>query len=122
MTRNRLTTASGVPSLKLRPTGPKTSAEPLFLKVARALDRTPVELAAALDLPVSSVAALTDPRAAGPLDDDVWWRIGEYVDVRLGALMAAKQQLDIQMTVARTSRVVRHAATRARGKRRGPGV
>lgn len=79
-------------------------------------------LAARIGVPYDELEPLLDERhKLVEIDrDDVWWKISEYVSVRLGEFMAIRHELDKALQRDRASRAVRIARQRERVKRPSP--
>lgn len=52
--------------------------------------------------------------------DEVWWKLAEHVNVRIGELMAIRHELDKALQKDRASRAVRIAKQRQRLKKPSP--
>lgn len=101
---------------------PPTAEDPLLLRVCKALDEPPRLLAYNIGVRFSDVAPLLDRQhALAGLDlDDVWWSVAERVDLRIGQLMAAREDLNRALQRDRSRRAARHAAQLQRGKKERP--
>ena len=88
-------------------------------RICKALEVTPRKLAAKLKVPYADLQAINRPMAetAEKDRDDTWWLIFEYVNTRLGALMAVRHELNIGLQKDRKRRAVRLAALRQREKK-----
>lgn len=104
-------------------TGKAPSVDDTFLqRICHALDVTPRMLAADIDVPYGEVEPLLDERhLLVEMDrDETWWKISQYVDVRLGELMAVRAELAKSLQKDRASRAVRIAQFRMRDKKSPP--
>lgn len=95
---------------------PPQVADTFLWRVCKALDEPPRMLAANLGVPYAEVAPLLLPRPGlvETYNDEVWWKLSEYVDRRLGEIMAARNELQKAVEKDRQARVVRHASRHAR--------
>lgn len=92
--------------------GYRTGKEPsksdsFLLRICHALDLTPVQLANAIEVNyLEELAPLLKKR--NHVDrDDVWWKINDYVSLRLGYMMSIKEELNRAMHRDRARRIVR---------------
>lgn len=93
-----------------RRTGKNPSPDQTFLvRICNALDETPRELAKNIGVKYKELEPFLAPRyTLVEMDiDDVWWRIGEYVDERLGFIMAARMELNKALEKDRAARIAR---------------
>lgn len=88
--------------------GPKQS-DTFLWRICHALDEPPRMLAHNLGLPYGEIEPLLDERyKLIEVDrDETWWRINEYVDKRLGEIMAIKTELNRALQRDRKKRVLR---------------
>jgi hypothetical protein len=106
-----------------RRTGPRPTAADTFLwRICKALDEPPRMLASNLGVPYSDLEPLLDHRhLLAEIDrDEVWWKIGEYVDQKLGDLMAVRTELNRALQRDRSRRVVNVALQRSRERKGSP--
>lgn len=99
---------------------PVPNADDTFLwRICKALDEPPRVLAANIGVPYSELKPLLAPRhELAEMDrDEVWWRLSEYVNQRLGLMMAIRSELNKALQRDRANRAVRIAAAAAHGKR-----
>lgn len=82
----------------------------------------PRMLAARIGVPYTELEPLLGQRhMLAEIDrDDVWWKIAEHVNVRIGELMAIRHELDKALQKDRASRAVRIAKQRQRVKKPSP--
>lgn len=101
---------------------PITSDDPFLLRICKALNLTPRELAKCIDTPYVEIEPLLTTRwmLADTDRSDVWFKISEYTRKRLGELMVAQSELTKITEQHRTQRVARLAAMGVRGKRERP--
>lgn len=80
------------------------------------------ELAKSSGIPLKDLEIINDPRmfALEWLKDDTWWQIKNYIDVRIGMLMAFNTDLNRHLQKDRTRQAVRIAKARSRQKRSSP--
>lgn len=99
---------------------PPTVNDTFLWRICKALDEPPRMLASNIGVPYEELAPLLEERhKLVEIDrDEVWWKIGEYTDRRLGELMAVKAELNAALQRDRRKRAVRIAAHRA-SKRKG---
>lgn len=108
---------------RLGRTGKNPTAEDTFLwRICHALDVPPRMLAARLGVDYAELEPLLDHRhKLVEIDrDEVWWKLAEYVSVRLGEIMAIRHELDKSLQKDRASRAVRIAKQRQRDKKPSP--
>ncbi len=91
--------------------GLPNASDPFLLRVCKALDLSPRQLAAAIDLPYKDVAPLLELnyKLADIDRDEVWWKVLEMIDLRMGLLMAARHELNKRLEGDRSKRAVRNA-------------
>lgn len=79
-------------------------------------------LAAELGVPYSEIAPLLDDRyLIAEIDrDETWWMIAEYVDKRLGEIMAIRLELSRSLQRDRTKRALRIEHLKSRTKKSSP--
>lgn len=72
----------------------------LIDRICVAVDRTPEELSVATGLPIEDIASLDGtPRYMGFIDDAATWQaVYEYVSTRLGLMLAAREELQRQLS------------------------
>ena len=94
----------------------------LVTRIAYALDVPVPILARQLDVSLAELEELEQLtlREQDPEHDDLWWRITELIDIRLGLIMAAKSELNRLLTGKRAERAVRIASVRERPGKRSP--
>jgi plasmid maintenance system antidote protein VapI len=103
--------------------GKNPTADDTFLeRICIALDMPPRMLAHAIGVEYAELEPLLDARhKLVEIDrDEVWWKLAEYVNVRLGTLMAIRHELDKALQRDRASRAVRIARQRQRVKKPSP--
>lgn len=106
-----------------RRTGSPPSVEDTFLwRICKALDEPPRMLALNIGVDYSDLATMLDARhLLAEIDrDEVWWKIAEYADRRLGEIMAVRHELNVALQKDRSKRAVRLAAQRARERKGSP--
>lgn len=106
-----------------RRTGTPPSADDTFLvRICKALDEPPRALAFKLGVDYAELAPLLDERhRLAEIDrDEVWWKIAEYVDRRLGDMMAVRHELNVALQKDRSKRAAQIAAQRARERKGSP--
>lgn len=79
-------------------------------------------LAANIGVPYDELAPLLEPRhLLAEIDrDEVWWKVGEYADRRLGEIMAIRSELNAALQRDRSNRAVRLATQRAATRKGSP--
>ena len=104
-------------------TGKNPTVEDTFLwRICHALDVPPRMLAARIGVEYAELEPLLDERhKLVEIDrDEVWWKLAEHVNVRIGELMAIRHELDKALQKDRASRAVRIAKQRQRLKKPSP--
>ena len=89
---------------------PLPSGDDTFLwRICKALDEPPRMLAHNIGVPYEELAPLLRPMrdVAGLNDDEIWWRISNYVAEKLGLLMAIQSEMQKQLDRERMQRVLR---------------
>lgn len=107
----------------VRRTGAPPKADDSFLwRICKALDEPPRVLASNIGVRYEELAPLLDARhKLAELDrDEVWWKIAEYTDRRLGMIMAVREELNRTLQKQRSQRAVRVAMMRQRTKKEFP--
>lgn len=79
-------------------------------------------LAANIGVDYDELAPLLDARhKLAEIDrDEVWWKIGEYVDRRIGTMLAIRSELNKALQHDRQKRAVRIAAMAQRTRKGSP--
>ena len=106
-----------------RRTVSRPSVDDTFLwRICKALDEPPRMLALNIGVPYDELAPLLDARhKLVEIDrDEVWWKISEYADRRLGEIMAVKVEFNAALQRDRSNRAVRLAAQRADRRKGSP--
>ena len=105
-----------------RTISPPCVADTFLWRICKALDEPPRMLAANIGVPYDELAPLLDARhRLAEIDrDEVWWKIGEYADRRLGDILAIRQELNTALQRDRSKRAVRIAANRAATRKGSP--
>ena len=104
-------------------TGRTPSVDDTFLwRICHALDLPPRMLAANIGVAYAELEPLLDARhVLVELDrDEVWWRISEYTDHRLGELMAIKREMSRALQRDRVKRAYRIEHLKSRTKKKPP--
>ncbi len=104
-------------------TGKRPTVDDTFLwRICHALDMPPRMLAAAIDVPYTELEPLLDERhLLVEMDrNEVWWKLAEFVNERMGMLMAVRHELDKSLQKDRAARAVRIAHLKARDKKPSP--
>lgn len=104
-------------------TGKNPTVEDTFLvRICHALDVPPRMLAARIGVEYAELEPLLDDRhKLVEIDrDEVWWKLAEYVNIRLGELMAIRHELDKSLQKDRAARALRIAHHRRRDKKPSP--
>lgn len=104
-------------------TGKRPTTDDTFLwRICHALDVPPRMLAAEINVPYSEIHPLLDERhLLVEIDrDETWWKIAEYVDRRVGELMAARMELSKALQRDRTRRALRIDHLKTRQKKPSP--
>lgn len=85
-------------------------------RICKALDEPPRMLALNIGVEYSELAPLLGDRyRLAEIDrDEVWWKIDQYANVRLGEIMAVKAELNAALQRDRSKRAVRIAAQKNR--------
>lgn len=101
---------------------PITANDTFLWRICKALGEEPEELARRLGVPFAEVKPLLDPlhRLAELDRDEVWWKLFEYVDKRLGLILAVRTELNKALQKDRTKRAVRIAAMVDRTRKGSP--
>lgn len=107
-----------------RTVSPPKVTDTFLWRVCKALDEPPRMLASNIGVSYDELAPLLDQRhQLAEIDrDEVWWKVAEYADRRLGEIMAIRGELSKALQRDRSKRAVRIAAHRARerkGSQRG---
>lgn len=91
-------------------------------RVCKALDEPPRMLAANMGVPYEELAPLLDERhKLAEIDrDEVWWKLAEYVDRRMGLILAVRSELNKALQQDRQRRAVRQAAMKQRTGKGSP--
>lgn len=86
--------------------GPPKSGDSLLGRVCKALDLSPRQLAAAIDVPYSEIAPLLSPYVAlSDLDrTPMWWVIFGLINDKTALLLAARAELDKRLQKDRAKR------------------
>ena len=89
----------------------------MLVRCCKALDLSPRQLAAALGHPYSDVEPLLSPHAAlADVDrSPVLWAVLELIDRRTALLLAARQELNVNLDRDRARRAVRVSEYSRRG-------
>jgi hypothetical protein len=86
-------------------------ADDTFLqRICLALGECPSVVAHNIEVPWQDFKVYLDPHyqlADIERDDEVWWKVSEYVSYKLGLLLAARKELDKEMQKVRARRAVR---------------
>lgn len=101
-------------------TGKEPSAEDTFLwRILHALDEHPYELAKNIGVRHKDIKAmLGDRQTLADIDrDETWWLISEYVNRKLGSLLAVKAELNKALQSDRARRALRVNAVKQRDKK-----
>lgn len=109
-------------SLSKRTRTPPSSSDTFLWRICKALDEPPRVLAANIGVPYDELAPLLDDRhKLVEIDrDEVWWKISEYADRRLGDIMAVRHELNVALQADREKRAVRMAMHRSRKRKGSP--
>lgn len=101
---------------------PPTADDTFLWRICKALDEPPRMLASNIGVSYDELAPLLDARHhLAEIDrDEVWWKIAEYADRRLGEIMAVRHELNVALQKDRSKRAVRLAAHRARDRKGSP--
>lgn len=99
-----------------------TSSDSFLWRVCKALDEPPRMLAANIGVPYEELEPLLyDRHKLAELDrDEVWWKIAEYADKRMGLIMAIRVELNKALQRDRAKRAVRVASMRTRTGKGSP--
>ncbi len=86
-----------------------TTNDTFLVRICHALQETPRQLAINLGVEYAELEPLLDERhLLVELDrDEVWWKLSEYVDKRLGSVMAVRSELQRYLQKDRARRAVR---------------
>jgi len=105
-----------------RTVSPPNVNDTFLWRICKALDEPPRMLASNIGVPYDELAPLLDARhKLAEIDrDEVWWKIGEYADRRLGEIMAVRAELNAALQRDRSKRAVRLAAHRADRRKGSP--
>lgn len=105
-----------------RTVSPPSVADTFLMRICKALDEPPRMLAANIGVDYDELAPLLRPRnELIEMDrDEVWFKISEYADKRLGEIMAVRFELNKALQSDRTKRAARLADMRARTPKRRP--
>ncbi len=99
-------------------TGKEPSVDQSFIeRVANALDLDPFALAKVTGVDYADIEAIW-PKSRGEtvaLDSDIMWtQIAEYVDKRIGQLVAVREEFNRKLLADRAKRAVQHARVKNR--------
>lgn len=92
------------------------------MRICKALDEPPKLLAKNIGVPYAELHPLLDPlHLLVELDrDETWWLISQYVDKRIGVLLAARAELNKALQKDRSRRAVRVQAMQQRQGKGSP--
>jgi len=93
-----------------------------LVRICHALQESPRQLAINLGVEYADIEPLLDERhKLVELDrDEVWWKLSEYVDKRLGTVMAVRSELQRYLQRDRAKRAVRIERQLKRRKKPSP--
>lgn len=96
------------PTAKYLNNVPKTD-DTFLARILKTLNMSATELAATLRVPVADIELFLRPRyELVEIDrDELWWKISELVDQRIGLLMAARHELQKALQSDRARRALR---------------
>lgn len=99
-----------------------TSSDTFLWRICKALDEPPRMLAANIGVDYADLEPLLDPRhMLAEIDrDEVWWKLSEYVDRRLGLILAVRTELTKALHKDRAKRAARIAQLVARTPKGSP--
>lgn len=105
-----------------RTVSPPGVKDTFLWRICKALDEPPRMLALNIGVPYEELAPLLDDRhKLAEIDrDEVWWKIGEYADRRLGEIMAIRAEMNAALQRDRSKRAIRIAANRAASRKGSP--
>jgi len=107
-----------MPGLIGRVEGTPVTSDSFLMRLCKALDLSPRQLAAAIDVPYADLQPL-ESKYAGLVDIDrspIWWSIMELIDKRTALLLAARHELNTKLTKDRAHRALRVSEHVKRGR------
>ena len=99
-----------------------TPNDTFLVRICYALQESPRQLAISIGVEYAELEPLLDERyMLVELDrDEVWWKLSEYVDKRLGTVMAVRSELQRYLQKDRARRAVRIERHLGRDKKPPP--
>lgn len=99
-----------------------TADDTFIVRILKTMNIEATELAELLQVPYADIEAMMLPRHQLVEIDrsEIWWRIGEMLDVRIGLLMAARHELQKALQQDRAQRALRTERALRRDKRSPP--
>lgn len=105
-----------------RTVSPPKASDTFLWRICKALDEPPRMLAHNIGVDFSELRPLLDERwRVAEIDrDEVWWKIAEYTDRRIGEMLAIRVEVQRALQRDRSARAKRIAAMAARDKKGSP--